>query len=199
MPGIPTTENAVDVATVRLRNRAGQVRTVDEFTTLFDLCLVVVDGLAPDDLCVLRPVVERVHRTLGDADCTFGLLVVGADADRALDVAGPLARAMSVFADPDGSAVAALGIRGAPALVWIDTQPAVRAVVDGWDGYAWRGVLAELARKLAWTKPLVPAPGDPQPIGARPFAVATRATITALPRASSGVGKEGDDDVRLAA
>jgi len=165
-----------DIATIRLHNRAGQMRTVDELTTLFDLCLVVVDGLRPRQLHHIEPVVERIDRTLGDADCTFGVLVVGVDPAGAIDLLGPLAERVAVFADPDGTASAALGVTGGPALVWIDTQPAVRAVVPGWDGNQWKPVLTQLAERLAWTRPLVPAPGDPHPIGAQPFAVAASPT-----------------------
>lgn len=190
-----------DIANVRLYNRLGQARTVDALTTLFDLCLVVVDGLPPRQLHQLQPVVERLDRALGDGDCTFGVLAVGVGTADALDLAGPLADRVPVFADPDGSAAQALGVRGAPALVWIDTQPAVRAVVDGWDGDQWRPVLAELARKLAWTKPLVPAPGDPAPIAPHPFTVAAApAAATRAPTRSGGPRrKEEDHDVRIAA
>lgn len=189
-----------DIAAIRLHNRAGEVRTVDELTTLFDLCLVVVDGLRPRQLHHLEPVVDRLDRTLGDADCTFGVLAVGVGSDDAVDLAGPLAERVAVFADPDGTAAAALGVPGAPALVWIDTQPTVRAVVAGWDGYQWRPVLAELARKLAWTKPLVPAPGDPAPVDAHPFTItAATAAAPTLPTRSGEPRKEEHHDARIAA
>ncbi|HZQ85766.1 MAG TPA: hypothetical protein VFA83_13050 [Acidimicrobiales bacterium] len=173
----------VDVATVRFHNRAGHVRTVDELTTLFDLCLVVVDGLRPGQLRDLKPVIERLHRTLSGADCTVGLLAVGVSTDEAIILAGPLWEAVAVFADPDATATAALGLTGAPGLIWVDTQPAVRAVVAGWDGNAWRPVLADLAWKLAWTRPLVPVPGDPAPIDAHTFTV-TAAAAPKCPGAS---------------
>ena len=80
--------------------------------------------------------------------------------------------------------------------MWIETQPALRAVVADWDDYQWRPVLAELARKLAWTKPLVPAPGDPAPLAAQPFPCAAP---TAPPtRPATPIRKE-DNDARLAA
>lgn len=189
-----------DIAAIRLHNRAGQARTVGELTTLFDLCLVVVDGLRPRELQHLEPVIDRLDRTLGDADCTFGVLAVGVGPKDAIDVAGSLADRVAVFADPDGRASAALGVPGAPAVVWIDTQPDVRAVVAGWDGYQWRPALTELARKLAWTKPLLPAPGDPAPIDAQPFTVtaATAGTKT-VPTRSDNPRKEDHHDVRIAA
>lgn len=162
-----------DLGTARLYSRTDRARTIDELTTLFDLCLVVVDAHRPAQLAVLAPLVERLDRSLGDADCTFGLLVVGADTGEALALAGPLADRVPVFADPETTAAPVLGLTGAPALVWVDTQPALRGVVVGWDAHQWRPVLAELARKLAWTKPLMPAPGDPASMAAQPFQATT--------------------------
>lgn len=80
-----------DVATARLYNRLGQARTVEDLTTLFDLCLVVVDGVRPAQLSTLAPVIKRIDRTLGDADCTVGILAVGVGIDDALGLAGSLA------------------------------------------------------------------------------------------------------------
>lgn len=189
-----------DVAAARLDNRLGQTRTVGELTVLFDLCLVAVDGRRPGQLRSLGPVIERIDRTLGDADCTVGVLAVGVGIDDALALAGPLAEQVAVFADPDGSAATALGVVGAPALAWVDTQPAVRAVVAGWDGHRWRPVLADLARKLAWTKPLIPVPGDPAPIDAQPFTVTgAPASVPTGSMRSGRPGKEDDHDVRTAA
>jgi hypothetical protein len=187
-----------DIATVRLHNRAGQARTIDELTTLFDLCLVVVDGLRPAQLHALEPVIDRLDRTLGDADCTIGLLAVGVASDDAVDLAGPLAQRVAVYADPAASAATALGLTGAPGLVWVDTQPAVRAAVNGWDPNQWRPAITELAHKLAWTKPLLPAPGDPAPIDAQPFTAAAPAAVHALTPGANRPRKE-DHDAPIAA
>lgn len=189
-----------DIAGVQLHTRLGTTRTIGELTTLFDLCLVVVDGRRPRQLHELEPIVDRLDRGLGDADCTVGVLAVGIGAGDACRLAGRLAERVAVFADPDGSAAAALGVAGAPALVWVDTEPTVRAAVEGWDGHAWRPVVAALARKLAWTKPLVPAPGDPAPIAARPFGVTSAVpTVPILPARPGTRKKEEPRLVRVAA
>jgi hypothetical protein len=142
-----------------------------ELTTLFDLCLVVVDGRRPRQWQWLAPIVRRIVHTLSGADCTVGVLAVGVDVTAAAEQLGPLADHVAVLADPDGSAVRALGVSGAPALVWVTTEPAVRAVASGWDGGVWHRVVSDLARKLAWSRPLVPAPGDPPPVPPEPFGV----------------------------
>lgn len=186
-----------DIASISLATPAGQVRTVGGLTTLFDLCLAVVDGVRPGQARTLEPVIDRIDRTLSGADCTVGVLAVGVDATDAANMLGPLAQRVAVLADPDGTAAAALGVTAGPALVWVTTEPAVRAAVAGWDGATWRPVLAELARKLAWTRPLMPAPGDPEPLPGRPFAIANAAPTTIAPGGAS-TGKEVPD-VRTAA
>ncbi len=160
----------MDVASVMLRNRQGRERTLDDLTTLFDLCLVVLDARRPSSYEPLLPVLERIDAVLSGADCTVGVLLVGAgetDVDAAL---GPLARQVAVFVDPDGHTAEALGLGGTPALVWVTTAPEIGGVVEGWEPQAWRAVLDRLARKLVWSRPLLPQPGDPGPFPARPFA-----------------------------
>lgn len=181
-----------DIGRTRLATPAGPVCTVGQLTTLFDLCLVVVDGLRPAQVRTIEPVIERIDRTLSGADCTVGVLVVGVDATDAASVLGALAERVAVFADPDGTAAAALGVSAGPALVWVSTEPAVRAAVPGWDAAAWRPVVAELARKLAWARPLVPAPGDPDPLPGRPFAIASSAPTT-IASGGATTGKEVPD------
>lgn len=157
----------MDVAAITLRGRHGRARTVDDLTTLFDLCLVVLDARQPYCSRVLLPVIERIDEVLSGADCTVGVLLVAGDEDDVNRTLGSLARRMAVFVDPEGQAATALGVRAAPALVWITTAPEIGGVVEGWDPSAWRRVLDQLARKLAWTHPLLPQPGDPPPFPAR--------------------------------
>lgn len=160
-----------DIASVRLQNRHGQARTVAALTTLFDLCLVILDGLRPASVRALTPVIDRIDRTLSGSDCTVGVLAVGVTAADAVELLGPLAQRVAIFADPDGTAAADLGVTGAPGLLWISTEPAVQASVAGWNPTLWRPVLVDLARKLAWTRPLMPAPGDPGPLAPAPFTI----------------------------
>ncbi len=157
----------MDVGSVKLRTRQGRERTIDDLTTLFDLCLVVLDARRPSAYEPLLPVVERIDAVLSGADCTVGVLLVGAEAGDAEALLGRLAHQVAVFADPDAEAAEALGLSGTPALLWITTAPEVGGVVEGWDPRAWRSVLDHLARKLAWARPLLPLPGDPPAFPAR--------------------------------
>lgn len=166
----------IDISTIRLATRAGRLCTLGQLATLFDLCLVV-DGVRPAQARLLEPVIDRLDRTLSDADCTVGVLAVGVDAGDAVAMLGRLAQRVAVFADPDGTAAAALGVTAGPALVWVSTEPAVQAAVAGWDGATWRPVVAALGRKLAWARPLMPAPRDPD---ATVNGVKTGAVLAAL-------------------
>lgn len=183
-----------DVGSLSLHDRDGHRHTVGELTTLFDLCLVVADGGHPSDLARLEEVVERIDQGLSGSDCTVGVLVVGVDGPTAVELVGRAAGGTAVFADPTGETARGLGVAGAPALVWVTPAPAVEAVVHGWDGAAWRSVLGPLAGKLAWTRPLVPAPGDPAPFPATPLVGAAGPVTTRADRER----KEDHDDVRLA-
>ncbi len=157
----------MDVASISLRGRRGRARSVDDLTTLFDLCLVVFDARQPFCYRALLPVLDRIDEVLSGADCTVGVLLVAGDDDDAERILGPLARRVAVFVDPEGQAATALGVNAAPALVWITTAPEIGGVVEGWDPPAWRGLLDRLGRKLAWSHPLLPQPGDPAPFPGR--------------------------------
>ena len=158
-----------DLASVVLRDAKGLAKTVDDLTTLFDLCLVVLDARRPATLEALRPVLERVDGVFSGSDAVVGAVVVGTDARKATEALGPAAAHVRVFVDPDGTAARALGVGGTPALVWVAPAPEVAGLAEGWDPPAWRRVLVDLAAKLRWTRPLVPTPGDPWPFPAEPL------------------------------
>ncbi len=164
-----------DLASVSLRHVNGQARTVDDLTTLFDLCLVAVDVRPGQTLGAMQPVIERIDRVLSGSDCTVGVLVVGADEEEAIAALEPLAKHVAVFVDPEGDAARALGVQGTPALLWITTEPKLAGYAEGWDPPAWKHVMAVMAKRLAWVRPLMPAPGDPAPFPPRPLPARGRA------------------------
>ncbi len=160
-------------ARVALRHISGQARTVDDLTTLFDLCLMLVDVRRRHVLDVMKPVIERIDQVLSGSDCTVGVLAVGGDDGGVLAALDRLASQLAVFVDPEGATAQALGVHGTPALLWINTVPEVAGLAQGWDPLAWKRVLVALSRSLAWARPLVPAPGDPNPFPAHPLAPTT--------------------------
>ncbi len=66
------------------------------------------------------------------------------------------------FPDPEREAVTALGIERLPSLVHIRSDGNL-TVANGWDPTGWRGIAEDLSRTLAWSRPMIPQPGDPTP------------------------------------
>jgi hypothetical protein len=88
-------------------------------------------------------------------------LLVTCGADEARQFLGPLADEFLVFTDPDRAAVRALGLEQLPAFVFLRIDGTVAAHAQGWDPAQWRRVAESIAATTSWSKPLVPAPGDP--------------------------------------
>ncbi|MEW6470980.1 MAG: hypothetical protein AB1679_01800 [Actinomycetota bacterium] len=117
----------------------------------------------------LRPVIQRIVDVFADADCNLGILAVDLDEAHARQQLGELVDRVQLFLDPDGSSARALGVEGTPALVWVTPTPEVAEVAEGWHPVEWRHVLRAMAEKLRWSHPVLPLPGDPDPIAARPL------------------------------
>jgi hypothetical protein len=47
----------------------------------------------------------------------------------------------------------------------------VTAKAEGWNPLEWRAVTDEVARTVSWSKPLIPAPGDPGAFAGTPALV----------------------------
>lgn len=159
-----------DLATVELVHApTGTAKTIDDHTTLFDLVLLVVDANNPHLTSRILDVYARIDRVLGDADVNLDIVVVGASGARATEIAGEFAARGRPFEDPDGKVALQLGVTQAPTLLWINPACEVQARTEGWVPDQWRPIVADLARHLAWTRPLVPDRGDPAPFAAMPF------------------------------
>lgn len=143
---------------LKLTTSRGVTRTLDDWTTMFHLCLVVL----PDRPEAARwtPVADRIFRTFADADCHTAFVVtgneqiarrlLGADHDRYL-----------VFVDPDRELVRSLGLTHLPAFVHLRQDTTVVAAAEGWDPREWQRVAREVGRAMAWSVPDVAGPGDP--------------------------------------
>jgi hypothetical protein len=146
--------------TIELTTLRGVTRTLDDWTTSFHLALVVLPG-RPEASPYVR-VGRRIADVFGGSDTRVAFLVagperiarrvLGADADRYL-----------VFLDPDGLVVKSLGLARLPALAHIRLDCSLAGAAEGWDPTKWDEVAGGLAKAMAWTKPLIPAPGDPPP------------------------------------
>ena len=146
---------SLELTTIR-----GVTRTIDDWTTSFHLALVILPG-RPEGAAYLR-VGRRIANVLGGSDCRPAFMVVGAERS-ARRVLGDAADSYLCFLDPEGAAVKGLGVARLPAFIHVRLDTTVASAAEGWDPDAWDDAVGRLAKEMAWTKPLIPAPGDPPP------------------------------------
>ena len=137
----------------------GKPRTMREMLTTFHLVFAALDPFTYESGWIIDTV-GRIFRVYDDADCRVAWLVTGT-ADEAREFLGPWAEEILTFADPDRTAVKALGLERLPALVHVRPDLSVAGTAEGWDPATWRDVTAELSRAMRWTHPVIPAAGDP--------------------------------------
>jgi hypothetical protein len=145
---------------LELTTRRGVTRTIDDWTTSFHLALVILPG-RPEGAAWVR-VGKRIAEVLGGSDCRPAFLVTGNERS-ARRVLGDTADSYLCFLDPEGAAVKGLGVAKVPAFLYVRLDTTVGSAAEGWDPDAWDDAVALLAKEMAWTKPLIPAPGDPPP------------------------------------
>jgi hypothetical protein len=134
----------------------GVERTLDDWTTMFHLLLVVL----PDrpEAAAWIPVAQRIFAVLGDSDVRTGY-VVTANAMIAERILGEEEQRAMVFVDPDRTLVNGLGLQHLPALVHLRQDTSIGAVAEGWDPAAWQATANEVAKAMAWSVPDITAPG----------------------------------------
>ena len=153
-------------ADLHLDPLGGEPRTVAEWLTTFHLCVVVLDPFTNESSWILETA-GRLLKNFSAADVRVAFLVTGTD-DEARQFLGPWVDEVLVFTDPERKAVAGLGLTSLPALVHLNTSGALEDSAEGWDPDAWRRVADNLSRILSWSRPQIPAPGDPTPFAGSP-------------------------------
>lgn len=138
----------------------GKTKTVEEFLTIFDLCIVVLDPFT-DESAWLLETAGRILETFEQADVRVAWLMAGATAGECRMFLGPWADRIMTFPDPDRVAVRAFGLARLPALVHIGIDGTVVGADEGWHPAEWRRITAELAKRMAWLPPAIPVAGDP--------------------------------------
>jgi hypothetical protein len=163
MLGMPRSVRSPPVATnpdpqIKLTTTKGVTRTLDDWTTMFHLSLVVLP--ARTEAASFVPIARRIFATIGDADVTAAYVVTGPEsvADRLL---GSQELDEVVFVDPELELVHSLGLERLPAFVHLLQNTTVLTATEGWDPAAWQRAVREVAASLAWTVPEVAAVGDP--------------------------------------
>jgi hypothetical protein len=145
---------------LKLTSSKGVTRTLDDWSTIFHLCLVILP--ARPEASAWVPVARRMFRTFGDADCHTAYCVTGTEAI-ARRILGDVEGEALVFVDPDGALVRSLGLERLPAFVHLRQDTTLVAAAEGWDPRAWQRVAREVGKALAWSVPEVAGPGDPAP------------------------------------
>jgi hypothetical protein len=145
---------------LKLTSTKGVTRTLDDWSTMFHLCLVILPPRP--EAAVFIPIAKRIFQVLGDADCRTAFCVVGNEFI-ARGVLGDAEENSLSFVDPDGEFVASLGLTHLPAFVHLRQNTTLVAAAEGWDPRAWQNVAKEVAKAMAWSVPTVAAAGDPPP------------------------------------
>jgi hypothetical protein len=126
---------------------------------MFDLLAVAVDPDTRQSRWIV-PTAARVLTNYDQADCRVAWLVAGSAAE-ARSFLGRWADEILTFADLEKEAVRAFGLRSLPAVVHVGVGGAVVSAVEGWDPPAWRRLTHDLSRRMSWSGPVIPGPGDP--------------------------------------
>jgi len=145
---------------LKLTTSRGVTRTLDDWSTMFHLCAVVLP--ARTEAAPFVRIGLRLFAVFGDADCRFAFVVPGPDtvAKRLL---GDAESKVTTFADPDLEFVKSLGLERLPAFVLLRQDTTLVTATEGWDPRDWQRVARETGKLLAWTVPEVAAEGDPPP------------------------------------
>ncbi len=145
---------------------SGEPRPLGEWLTTFHLVVVVLDPFTYESAWLLGTA-GRILETYADADCRVGFVVTGT-VDEARAFVGPWATRLLAFADADRAFVKAVGLERLPALLHVNLQGRLAGAAEGWRPDEWRAVLANLSRVMSWSRPVLPAAGDPAPFEGSP-------------------------------
>jgi hypothetical protein len=152
---------------IALTNLSGRTRTLDDWSTMFQLVLVVLPDRPEASAWV--PIGKRIFATFGDADCTTAFVVPSAPSVARKILDGAESK-VTVFVDPDREFVTSLGLERLPAFVHLRQDTTLASVAEGWDPRAWQRVAREIGKAMAWTFPEVARPTDPSPTDGWPAA-----------------------------
>ena len=137
-----------------------------EWVTMFHLVVVVIDPYTDESAWIL-PTASRILETFSGADCRVAWLVTADEVD-AKRFLGPHAERLLTLLDPDRSLVKGLGLERLPALVHIRQDLSVAGAAEGWDPVEWQAVTDQLGDIMDWSKPCLPALGDPSRFAGSP-------------------------------
>ena len=138
----------------------GTTRTLAEWTTIFQLCLVILPDRPEGSRWI--PVARRIFATFGEANCHTAY-VVPSTASVARRILGDAVDEAMVFLDPDRALVTSLGLERLPAFVHLRQDTSLGAAAEGWDPREWQRTAREIARSMSWIAPDLADLHDPPP------------------------------------
>ncbi|MCU1392808.1 MAG: hypothetical protein JWM34_1236 [Ilumatobacteraceae bacterium] len=137
----------------------GESRPLEEWLTTFNLACVILDPYTNESSWILKTA-ARVLNGFRGADVRVNF-VVTCDADDAKRFLGPLAEEFLVFTDPSRDFVRSLGLATLPAFVFVSMDGHAAAAAEGWKASEWSKVADTIAKATVWSRPSIPASGDP--------------------------------------
>ncbi len=138
----------------------GEGYALRDWLTSYPLLLVALDPYTHESAWILETA-GRFLQHYSPSDIRVGWLAT-TDDDGCRQFLGPWAERFLTFPDPDREVVQALAVERLPALVHIRSDRFVE-VAEGWNPEEWRVIADHLAKILAWSRPIIPQPGDPTP------------------------------------
>ena len=156
MASAPLSSPSLDITLTPL---VGEAKTLRQWLTTFHLGTVVLDPYTNESSWILETAV-RIMRQFSGAAIRVNFLIT-CEAEDARAFLGPYAEEFIVFCDPTRAAVKALGLTELPAFVLIQSDGSIPAAAQGWTAGDWKEVAAKIASLTAWSKPSIPAAGDP--------------------------------------
>jgi len=137
----------------------GEARPLREWLMTFHLTSIVIDPYTNESAWILKTA-ERIMHQFAGAATRVNFVVTASEADTKKFL-GPLADRFLTFADPDRVLVKQLGLAELPAFVFIQSDGTVPQCAEGWSPASWRKVSDYIADTVKWSRPLIPAAGDP--------------------------------------
>ncbi len=146
--------------TLKLTTTKGVTRTLDDWSTMFHLCIVILPPRPQASAFI--PIAGGSSPCSVTPIATLRCASPATSSSPAACSATPKTKYLS-FVDPDAAFVQSLGLTHLPALVHLRQDTTLVASAEGWDPDEWQRVVKEVAKSMAWTYPEVARAGDPPP------------------------------------
>lgn len=143
-----------------LTDLKGTTRTLTEWTTIFQLCLVILPDRPEGERFI--PVAKHIFATFREAN-VHTAYVVPSTASIAKRILGGEADSTLTFVDPDRAFVNALGLTHLPAFVHLRQDTTVGEAAEGWNPRDWQRVAVSLAKDISWSSPDLLTLREPAP------------------------------------